>query len=399
MRMFSPLRTCVSVWRRSLTPSSYRCTTCPVTRVELGGHCGVVMSRRNSGPPLRAYSQRSTVMSLTPVEVIARIPESFDKAQAAGDLLFFPSTIYKHTECDVDFEIRLCPALQQKPQLPTPHFSDESKLPSEKPDPFAPPYTPTLYLGDIKDEEEGLEYVVLFNKYAVVKHHILLVTKEYQSQTSPLRPPDLVQTYRLLIAAHRAGRRFVAFYNCGILSGASQPHKHLQLIPVDDDGPPIESLARKAKIDFPNRAFTLNSLPYANHVRRLPTSLTSAAYDDLERELSTAFLSLLDLVIATVRHDPDYPSGTPSYNFILTLEHMHLIPRKKENHILEETGEALSVNSLGYTGMVLVKSEVELDVVRRAGIGRILRDVGVESVHEILVDEHSREGGTSSTVE
>lgn len=140
-------------------------------------------------------------------------------------------------------------------------------------------------------------------------------------------------------------------------------------------------------------------MPYANHVRRLPTSLTSAAYDDLERELSTAFLSLLDLVIATVRHDPDYPSGTPSYNFILTLEHMHLIPRKKENHILEETGEALSVNSLGYTGMVLVKSEVELDVVRRAGIGRILRDVGVESVHEILVDEHSREGGTSSTVE
>lgn len=124
-------------------------------------------------------------MSLTPVEVIARIPESFDKAQAAGDLLFFPSTIYKHTECDVDvcrlfdfldlrltlklcdsqFEIRLCPALQQKPQLPTPHFSDESKLPSEKPDPFAPPYTPTLYLGDIKDEEEGLEYVVLVSSH------------------------------------------------------------------------------------------------------------------------------------------------------------------------------------------------------------------------------------------
>lgn len=39
----------------------------------------------------------------------------------------------------------------------------------------------------------------------------------------------------------------------GNLSGASQPHKHLQLIPVEDDGPPIERLARKARIDFPGR--------------------------------------------------------------------------------------------------------------------------------------------------
>ena len=202
----------------------------------------------------------------------------------------------------------------------------------------------------------------------------------------------------------------------GDLSGASQPHKHLQLIPVEGDGPPVERLARKAKIDFPgrspqcrrvctidprhiDRAFALNSLPYANHVRRLPISLASATYDDLERELSTAFLSLLDLVIATVRHDPDYPSGTPSYNVILTLEHMHLIPRKKENHILEETGEALSVNSLGYAGMLLVKSEAELDVVKRASIGRILRDVGLESVHDILIDEHSREGGAPSAAQ
>ncbi|TFY60554.1 hypothetical protein EVJ58_g5081 [Rhodofomes roseus] len=322
-------------------------------------------------------------MSLTPAEVIAKIPESFDKAQAASDLLFFPSTVQKHTEFDVD----------QKPHLPTPHFSSTPQLPSGKPDPFAPPYTPSLYLGEIKDEEEGTAYVVLFNKYAVMKHHILLVTKDYQSQTSPLLPPDLVQTYLLLLAAQRAGRRYFAFYNCGDLSGASQPHKHLQLIPVEDDGPPIERLTRKTKIDFSDRPFALDTLPYANHVRRLPSSFSSASYDDLERELSSSFLSLLDLVVSTVRHDPDYPSGTPSYNVILTLEHMHVIPRKKENHTLEETGEQISVNSLGYAGMLLVKSERELEVVKREGIGRILRDVGLQSVHELLVDEHSHEAG------
>ena len=37
----------------------------------------------------------------------------------------------------------------------------------------------------------------------------------------------------------------------GDLSGASQPHKHVQLIPVEDDGPPVERLARAMKVDYP----------------------------------------------------------------------------------------------------------------------------------------------------
>jgi hypothetical protein len=37
---------------------------------------------------------------------------------------------------------------------------------------------------------------------------------EFQSQTSPLRPSDLVQTYLLLRAAREAGKHLFAFYNC-----------------------------------------------------------------------------------------------------------------------------------------------------------------------------------------
>lgn len=33
------------------------------------------------------------------------------------------------------------------------------------------------------------------------------------------------------------------------MSGASQPHKHMQLIPIEEDGPPIEKLARKAGLE------------------------------------------------------------------------------------------------------------------------------------------------------
>lgn len=135
------------------------------------------------------------------------------------------------------------------------------------------------------------------------------------------------------------------------------------------------------------RPFALNSLPYANHVRRLPTYLSSSTPNsDLSHHLSLAFMSLLDLAISTVRHDPTYPVGPPSYNVIITLEHMHLIPRKEETYTLSETGESLSVNALGFAGMLLVKSEKELEAVKKENVEKILAGVGLKSVHELQVD-------------
>ncbi|KAL6310408.1 ATP adenylyltransferase-domain-containing protein [Sparassis latifolia] len=327
--------------------------------------------------------------------IIASLSDNFERALASGDLLFFPSTVYKHNDHGIEFEIRLCTALQQKPSLPTPHFDPAAEGKpvgkARKPDPFAPPYIPNLYLGEIRDEEDDSEYVILLNKYSVVPHHILLVTKEYKSQASPLLPAELAQIYTFLVAARQAGRHFFAFYNCGDLSGASQPHKHVQFLPIEDDGPPIERLARSTSIEVITRPFSLTTLPYANHVRRLPSNLASVPRSDLEGSLSDAFLSLLDLAISTIRHDGDYPPGSPSYNFVLTLEHMHVIPRRREHHVLQKTGDQLSVNALGFTGLLLVKSEKELDAVKMEGVGKILRDVGLESVHELQLEEFSHE--------
>ena len=96
--------------------------------------------------------------------------------------------------------------------------------------------------------------------------------------------------------------------------------------------------------------------------------------------ISDAFLQLLDLTILTIRHHLDYPVGSPSYNVIITLEYMHVIPRRQDDHVLEETGERLSVNALGFAGMLLVKSEQEVEAVKRESIGKILRSVGLENV-------------------
>jgi ATP adenylyltransferase len=70
---------------------------------------------------------------------------------------------------------------------------------------------------------------------------------------------------------------------------------------------------------------------------------------------------------------------------------MHLIPRKFETHLLEKTGERLPVNALGFAGMLLVKSESELEAVKYETVGKILRGVGLESVHEEQVEGTAKE--------
>ncbi|KAL5485097.1 APA2 [Sanghuangporus weigelae] len=403
----------------SITTRRYACTT-PSTRDSTSDDIKMTLTHQHQN------QQHSAIIS--------QVGERFAQARESGDLLFFPSEVHLHDEAGIQFQIRLCPALQQKPRLPTPHFDDEQSAHEhgayrvdkhpKKPDPFAPPYIPNLLVGELRDEEEGEEFAILLNKYSVVPNHFLMVTKEYKSQTSPLFPAELVQTYLLLDAARRAGKDFFAFYNCGDVSGmspqglfsashwrcfvfeitddnddvnegASQPHKHIQFLPVDDDGPPIERLARTVNLGHESRAFTFNSLPFAAHVRRLPSSLASSSRQEMEDILGEAFMMLLDLAISTVRHDPAHPAGQPSYNVILTRQHMYLVPRKREEHILRETGDPLSVNALGFAGLLLVKSERELDAVKRESVVEILKDVALENVHDQqIVGEHDVDAET-----
>ena len=64
------------------------------------------------------------------------------------------------------------------------------------------------------------------------------------------------------------------------------------------------------------------------------------------------------------------------------------MPRRRETHVLAGTGEKLSVNALGFAGMLLVKSEQELGAVKEEGVGNILRGVALEGGLEATTDSH-----------
>ncbi|KAF8748958.1 ATP adenylyltransferase [Rhizoctonia solani] len=165
-------------------------------------------------------------------EVVSSVYSKFEKAKSSGALFFYPSTRSRATEHNINFEITTCPALQKKPALPAPDFSKR-----DKPDPFAPPYVPDLFIGELKDELEGDEYVIL------VRFH---------PQNSPLTPPELTQAYLLIRASQKAKSPIFAFYNCGAEEDDEDE---------DDSRPPVESYVQNLKIEDDTKVFSL-PLPY-----------------------------------------------------------------------------------------------------------------------------------------
>ncbi|XP_063901775.1 uncharacterized protein LOC135121387 [Zophobas morio] len=113
---------------------------------------------------------------------------------------------------EINFELRVAEILTKK-------VSADNSLAFQK-NPFLP-YDSELYICDL-----GNSHVCLLNKYSVVKNHILVVTKNYRHQSDSLTQDD-IEAWKMGIKMLKG----IGFFNCGPESGASQPHKHFQVIP------------------------------------------------------------------------------------------------------------------------------------------------------------------------
>lgn len=106
----------------------------------------------------------------------------------------------------------------------------------------------------------------------VLLQHVLVVTRQFESQADPLNANDLGATMQVLQAMPQGG---VAFYNCGEHSGRSQPHKHLQVVPLPFDDaqaprPPVADVVQTACRDAaPLQAVELRALPYRAYAAKL----------------------------------------------------------------------------------------------------------------------------------
>lgn len=156
----------------------------------------------------------------------------------------------------------------------------------------------------------------------------------------------------------------LAFFNCGDASGHSQPHKHVQIVPLPL-GPhsahdvPIQHLiidAAAAQSSYANM-FSVTRLPFRNFCRMLPPdgAVTPQQLAVWQSELRSLALEA---------------SPAASYNLLLTRLWMMAVPRS------HECGLGLAVNALGFAGTILVRSAADQERVK-ARLMDVLMEAGV----------------------
>jgi ATP adenylyltransferase len=247
----------------------------------------------------------------------------------------------------IAFHIRIVTAAARKP---------EDKAPQPGTNPFLP-YDPDLFVADISPT-----HIALLNKFNVVNHHLLIVTRSFEPQETLLTRGDCAALLTCLAEFEGLG-----FYNAGPIAGASQPHKHLQLIPFSDSARlPIEPLLHSARMAGPTG--TVPGLPFLHAYAPVDHAWISRP-DGGSASLLAAYHALLTAVGLSADPVENGGSIVPPYNLLVTREWLLMVPRSRERF------EGIPINSLGFAGAMLVRNEGELSILRRCGPMTALRHV------------------------
>ena len=86
-------------------------------------------------------------------------------------------------------------------------------------DVFLEPFEPGICI----EENLTQNHRLIFNKFPARKHHVLVITKEPESQSKRLNTSDFMAS---LLALKTLDESFM-YYNSNSISGASQDHKHM----------------------------------------------------------------------------------------------------------------------------------------------------------------------------
>ncbi len=289
--------------------------------------------------------------------------------------------------------MRFSPSLANKPKAAPPPAQDHAtgKKPPPKPfDPFAYTAPPArLYVADV-----GAAHFLVLNKFAIVPGHFILATRAWKAQTHVLEADDLDATLACIRAYEEAeasssgaGGALFAFFNCGEHSGASQPHRHIQLLPV---AAMREGLA-------PDSAWRVLASRLGDDgaaVAPFRTFSEEIRLDTSREDLYAAYWRLYEQAVrATKGGDESTAVATEgeaaiSYNMAMTRDRLVLCPRLAEGGSIKDpdTGDVVgqvSLNGTMLAGTALVKTEAEWDALRKnpQALTTVLQRVGIPQPH------------------
>lgn len=223
------------------------------------------------------------------------------------------------------------------------------------------PYEPDVFVADISPT-----HVCLLNKFYVMDHHVLIVTRAFEKQETLLTAEDFEALWACMSEIDGLG-----FYNSGVAAGASQPHKHIQVVPfpLAGEGPAIPMEPLLEKYENEDLTTTLPGLPFVHAFQR--HEVTLAARPTAATMLHRRYLHMLERTALTARGGQEGSAFPKPYNLLLTRGWMLVVPRTREHF------NSISINALGFAGSLFVRDRQQVDVIERRGPMNALRAVAV----------------------
>ena len=221
-----------------------------------------------------------------------------------------------------------------------------------KPNPFLP------WEPELEVERLSSGHVSLLNKYPVQPGHLLLITQAWQPQAGWLRPDDWAGVAQ--VSADTSG---LWFFNSSPAAGASQPHRHLQLLPrrsSEPSCPLAAALLAQLEDAGESEGPASPAWPWAYCLSRRRDPLGGSDLEDLYLRQTE------QLGLGSPLHDPQ---PLHPYN-VLFDDHWMLTVRRSEEHCA-----GFSLNALAFGGSLLATERSDLTWLQREGPWQLLRSV------------------------
>jgi sulfate adenylyltransferase (ADP) / ATP adenylyltransferase len=243
-------------------------------------------------------------------------------------------------------------------------------------DPFADP-SQELLVASVPNGKAS--HNLILNKYPVIHNHLIIATTENKPQTDVLEADDLTLTLACLRAwqdyhGRNPASQLFAFFNSGEHSGASQAHRHLQFLPVqnmmggaqDDWILLVNRMNVRAHPSLP--LFQDPDLPILHFSTPLEHGISA-------QNLHSKYLLLLRAALSASQA-PNKPldEGEPvarqgkallSYNLAMTTDRMAICPRRQEAVAVPKVADSsVAINGTLLAGTLMVKDEEEWDILR-----------------------------------
>ncbi|EPE10804.1 ap4a phosphorylase ii [Ophiostoma piceae UAMH 11346] len=319
------------------------------------------------------------------------VRSAFVRARTTGDLIFFPTQVALLRINGIPFQLRFAPSLGKKPKGPKQEAKEKGGQDKKTFNPFEDPVPGLLVVPQL-----GPSHRLVLNKFAISKDHAILATTVFRPQHHLLDPADLAAAYACIEAYQSSDEELYVFFNSGGNSGASQPHRHLQLLPVAQMREGLEGG------DAPEWGILVDKAAGDGKTQQLPFYVATARLTGPQsaEQLHTTYLGLYRKACAAAKSTSAYVADGEvsqadeeggrvpariSYNLALTKTTMAILPRTSEGSIVSTGGGTpdgfVSLNGTVLAGTALVKNEAEWDALRHdsAHLLRVLEKIGVST--------------------